>query len=398
MKSVLILNGYTRNSLAITRSLGKLNFKIDLFSKREYSKQEDRFNRKFASKFVRDVVLFEKEKKLETLLHTLRIGNYDYLFAGGTADSLYISKNKKILEQYVKVVSEDYDKMLRVHDKTNSNSELKSIGIPVPETFEVKSLESLKTDLPPFDPPYILKFSDSYASKGLEVYEGDKMDLYSYFLTNYDEKNLPIIQQKVDGELLDSTCFAVRGEPVGILCQKRVLTAWIKGGGGIINRTISNSVITHYTATILEHFKWNGHLEIDWIVNEKNGSLYFLEMNPKYWGTTQLTIDAGFNFPWWSTKLMDGEDINQEDGYRVGLTYRWVDDELATLIWNKYGLLKGLELWGLFFLRFFDPRIRTNFYLFSDPLPFLGLLIKMKNRIIKNNKMRLVRLLKRDNV
>ncbi len=108
---------------------------------------------------MNNVFLFAKDEKLETLIDTLQKGNYDYLFAGGTADSLFISENKDLLGKYVKVVAEDYDKMLRAHDKTISNSELRSIGIPVPETFEVKSLQSLKTELPPFNPPYILKFS-----------------------------------------------------------------------------------------------------------------------------------------------------------------------------------------------------------------------------------------------
>lgn len=398
MKRVLILNGYTRNSLAITRSLGKLNYRIDLFSKKEYSEKEDRKNRKFASKYVHRVILFEKGRKFESLIQTLEQGKYDYLFAGGTADSLYISKNKRELDKYVKVVSEEYDKMLRVHDKTNSNAELKSIGIPVPETFEVKSLESLKSELPPFDPPYVLKFADSYASKGLEVFEGDKKDLYSHFLSKYPGQDLPIIQQKIEGELLDSTCFAVNGAPIGILCQKRILSAWIKGGGGVINQTISNSEITEYTRKILKHFDWNGHLEIDWIYNKKKDKVYFLEMNPKYWGTTQLTIEAGFDFPLWSIKLLDGHDFKCAHEYKVGLTYRWVDDEFATLIWNKYGLLKGMELWSLFFFRFLNPNIRTNIYLFSDPLPFLGLLTKMANRIFMNNKNKLAQLLKTGNV
>lgn len=398
MKSVLILNGYTRNSLAITRCLGKLNFKVDLFSKKEYSSKEDRFNRKFASKFVNNVFLFAKDEKLETLIDTLQKGNYDYLFAGGTADSLFISENKELLEKYVKVVAEDYDKMLRVHDKTISNSELRSIGIPVPETFEVKSLQSLKTELPPFNPPYVLKFSDSYASKGLEVFNGHKADLYSHFLNNYQEQNLPIIQQKIEGDLFDSTCFAVNGDPMGILCQKRILTAWINGGGGIINRTISSPEISRYTEQILKHYSWNGHLEIDWIHNKIENTFYFLEMNPKYWGTTQLTIDAGYNFPFWSTKLLDGSDIGKCQEYKIGMSYRWVDDELATLIWNRYGLIKGSKLWTLFFLRFLNPKIRTNMYLFSDPRPFIGLLIKMALRIFDDKKKKIALLLKTKNV
>ena len=121
-------------------------------------------------------------------------------------------------------------------------------------------------------------------------------------------------------------------------------------------------------------------------------------MNPKYWGTTQLTIDAGYNFPFWSTKLLDGSDIGKCEEYKIGMSYRWVDDELATLIWNRYGLIKGSKLWTLFFLRFLNPKIRTNMYLFSDPRPFIGLLTKMALRIFDDKKKKIALLLKTKNV
>ncbi len=63
---------------------------------------------------------------------------------------------------------------------------------------------------------------------------------------------------------------------MGILCQKRILTAWINGGGGIINRTISSPEIRRYTEQILKHYNWNGHLEIDWIHSKTENTFLFL--------------------------------------------------------------------------------------------------------------------------
>ena len=136
---------------------------------------------------------------------------------------------------------------------------------------------------------------------------------------------------------------------------------------------------------------------VEFIVDAKR-NFYFLEMNPKYWGTTQLTIDAGYNFPFWSTKLLDGSDIENCEEYKIGITYRWVDDELATLIWNRYGVIKGLKLWTLFFLRFLNLKIHTNMYLLSDPRPFIGLLTKMAMRIFNDKKKKIALVLKTKNV
>ncbi len=391
MRSALILNGFTRNSLAITRSLGRQGYRVALFSKFEYSDYEDGLNSKYASKYVDAIHLYKNEAKLQTLVQVLIENKFDYLFAGGTADSLFMAKHQEELRPYVKLATESYSKVLRVHDKENAAKELETIGIPVPRSFKVDSIETLKLKLPEFHPPYILKFPDSYASKGLAVYNGAREDLYEFFKENYSDELLPMIQQRVSGELYDTACFAQNGEPIGILCQQRILTAWISGGGGIINTTIKNKQLIAYTEKILNHFAWNGHLEIDWIYNKEMDEFYFLEMNPKYWGTTQLTIDAGYDFPKWSINLLDGEALVPLETYTVGMTFRWIEDELATLIWNRYSWSRGFQLWTMFILRFFDPKIHSNLYLLKDPKPIIGGLNRVRMNMMDSWKKRLIK-------
>ena len=393
MKSALILNGFTRNSLAITRSLGKLGIMVDLFSKHEYSASEDRLNTRFRSKYVNNIYLYRKDEKLKRLVEVLESGNYDYMFAGGTADSIFMAQNEELLSQYCSIASESLDKVLRVHDKLNAAEELSKLGVPVPQSFSVSNIDSLKSRLPNFDPPYILKFPDSYASKGLVVYEGSKENLHRYFSENYSDELLPMIQQRVSGALYDTTCFSQNGRAIGVLCQKRLLTAWIDGGGGIINQTTNNEKLIRYSKTILEHFGWNGHLEMDWIYDEKDDEYYFLEMNPKYWGTTQLTIDAGFDFPAWSIDLLDGKKLVSIEKYKVGLTFRWIEDELSTLLWNEYSFKKGVQLWMMFILRFLNPGIHSNAYLFTDPWPLVGGLNRIRLKLFDIWKKRFVNII-----
>jgi predicted ATP-grasp superfamily ATP-dependent carboligase len=371
-KTALVLNGFCRNSLAITRSLARQGIACDIVHWSRGHAGQEQFLLNHKSKTVRKVWFLKRERHLEQLLEVLAQQEYDYLFAGGTTDSLLISKHKSTLEKYCRVAMEDWSEVERVHDKSNLISEAAQLGIPVPQTFSVDRIEDLQHEQPSFDPPYILKFSDSYASIGLETYRGDKDGLYAYFAAHYsDAPALPIIQQLIEGDLVDACTFSVEGEAKAILCQKRLFTAWITGGGGFVNQTIEAPKLAEYARRLLSHFSWSGHLEMDWIYDAAADEYYIIEINPKYWGTTQLTIDAGFDFPAMSVQWMEGEEIPVQEHYHTGLVYRWLEEEMDTILIHGKGL-SGLKLWLGFVGRFLRLGTHYNVYGFSDSRPFRG--------------------------
>ena len=58
-----------------------------------------------------------------------------------------------------------------------------------------------------------------------------------------------------------------------------------------------------------------------------------MEINGRFWGSLQLAIDAGVNFPFLLLNMAMGKaETLPEDGYRVGVKSRWLLGDLDQLV------------------------------------------------------------------
>ena len=49
-----------------------------------------------------------------------------------------------------------------------------------------------------------------------------------------------------------------------------------------------------------------------------------IEINGRFWGSLQLAIDAGVNFPVLWVSLLEGRTVEPQTSYREGVTLRWL--------------------------------------------------------------------------
>ena len=386
---ILILDGYSRNSLAILRSLGPKGYLCDIVVQPHPVRFYSSVEKALRSRYARKVHFIEKRSEeyiKDQLLTILQNNAYACLMAGGTFYSNLISKFKQELSRHTRVLSESHEKMQLVHDKNTCLKMAAQLGVPVPKTYIARNEEVLQQIAEETDGNVIVKLSDSFASKGLIKFTDGPQHLVEAYKREYGfnhKENLPLIQQLVEGELIDSTAFSLNGDPKAILTQKRELTAWLEGGGGIVNITNDIPAIKAHTATILNHLKWTGHIEMDWMYNEKTGECYLLEINPKFWGTTQLTISAGFDYPLWYVQHALGEPLKFPAEYRTGLRYRWLDDEMITVFTQPRSFSSFIRELTASCVRWLRPNTRTNFFI-SDLKPFFKGILDAKLIILKS--------------
>jgi hypothetical protein len=74
---------------------------------------------------------------------------------------------------------------------------------------------------------------------------------------------------------------------------------------------------------------------IEYKLDEASGTPYLMEVNGRFWGSLQLAVDAGIDFPALLAGLALGEDPEPVMSYRAGVRSRWwlgdVDHLLARL-------------------------------------------------------------------
>ena len=126
---------------------------------------------------------------------------------------------------------------------------------------------------------------------------------------------------------------------------------------------------------LLDALNWHGVAMVEFKREERTGHLYLMEINPKFWGSLDLALASGVNFPVLDVCMALGEDIPYSEDYQVGLKFYWpLDGEIRHILENPRAVFPVL-------LDCLDPRVRSNLWL-SDPMPgFYSLYSESKHAV-----------------
>lgn len=332
--NIIVLNCYSRNALAVISSVDPGYRVIGGTVRRERFRwfNPDRWfhTRRLAAIFRHADPCEDAEGFVADLAAACRTHQADAVIATGTEMTNALSRHKERLQALTscRILVEDYAKLELLADKWQTTLLCQRLNVPTPRTILAVPDAATLQELTSFRFPVILKQRWSSASKGVRFANSPSevndilRDNDLPILTPEGDPNY-VIQEVIRGNLHDVTSCAKEGRTVSILTQQRMLSLYDFGGGGIINRTTREPESMAYAETILRELAWNGVLLFDFI-RDPEGRYYLLECNPKFWGTTQLTIDAGLNV---AQNLIDlfvlNRELPRQDRYQEGLLYKW---------------------------------------------------------------------------
>ena len=328
---ILVLSCFSRNALAV---ISALDPSYEIYGA---DTNTDNFvSRTFKTSRIKKIFCYahpldNPEKFREDLLTISRNTDIDAVIPTGTDPTNGLSRIKQDIEQNssVRCLVEDYSKLKIFTDKWQSYNLCKKVGIPVPKTILVNNFQEIESALHNgvLSYPFIIKPTITYASIGFSSFAA-----HNQYLSFKKEKSgifskygSFVMQEAIDGELHDVTSCSRDGRVLSMLSQKRVQTWEDFGGGGIINKTTFEPEIMGYAEKMLGYIKWNGPVLWDFIQDKKNKKYFLLEINPKFWGTTQLTISAGLNMP---QQLVDfwlfDKTSSRVSEYEKDLLFKWI--------------------------------------------------------------------------
>ena len=108
--------------------------------------------------------------------------------------------------------------------------------------------------------------------------------------------------------------------------------------------------------------------------DSRNGQFNLIEVNPKLWGSLDLALAAGADFPGDLCRMALGEELPFTDRYERSLRYRWPFSISGELYHLKSRPLSFLET----AMDSMNPRVKSNVWL-NDLRPNLvemGLLVR----------------------
>ena len=247
---------------------------------------------------------------LAELIAELKSHPVDLLFPT-FEDTFLVSRFRGVLSQYTTVLVESYDKMMRVHHKMSLNEVARQAGVDVPRTWQPADeaeLLALRDTLPY---PVVLKLPDTNNSLGLTFCDDGATlvaawrRLVATFGLSGDR--LPMIQQKIDGDLVFTLFLGDQGRTIGSLLYEPLLMFPDGGGTAFYRRSIRHPEIERLSARLLETLGWRGFLGFDYIVERGTGRPVLIDANPRTTPAFLTAHVAGVDFTGLAIELFRGQ-------------------------------------------------------------------------------------------
>ncbi len=401
MKRVLVTDGHFRKTLAVVRSLGRKGVHVTV-GERTF------LNTSFFSKYCSRRIVYPSPKRfpdrfIECLLTEIKKHPIDCLFPMEEETLLLIAKYRSEISRYTCLLIPDLQKIEFVRDKENLIRFAESHGIPVAKTYYIPPTLTLPRqgkgeewrNLPPgvgetnkvalpldgggegggvnfsaIPVPAVIKPRISSGSFGI-VYVKKKEDLASFYQSVHERYPFPLIQEYIPdggGTFGLSALFDEKSNVKAAFIHKKLRMYPVQGGPSTLREGVEHPQIMELGLSLLKSLNWVGIAMVEFKVDPRDGIPKLMEVNPRFWGSLQLAIFSGVDFPYLILKMAKGEHFEPVLHYTVGRRSRWL---LFGDILHFFNNPERFHLQPSFW-EFFDPNTCYDIISKQDPFPILG--------------------------
>jgi len=340
---VIILDAEARSSLACIRALGSYGLNILAASP---NKNAIGFSSKYLNKFEICPDPSSSKSLFEYWLISLIKEKQPKLLIPCSDLTLEItSENRKVIEKITTLAFPNSETLSKILKKENLLELANSIGINTPQTIKIpsekeRSEENIK-QIKQASFPAVIKPSSSFSvnSKG----EFDKHSVYypkdyNEAVSIIDKINAPLLlQQQILGEGIGVFALCVDGVVKNLFCHKRLLEKPPTGGRSVLSQSIRpEDAPVEDALKLLKELNWQGPAMVEF-KKHTDDKHYLMEINPRFWGSLQLSISSGVNFPVALYKIFVENDpkaltsYQDKPQYKGDIRLRWCHGTLDHL-------------------------------------------------------------------
>jgi predicted ATP-grasp superfamily ATP-dependent carboligase len=182
-----------------------------------------------------------------------------------------------------------------------------------------------------------------------------------------------LLQEHVEGHGAGVFALYDSGKPLAFFAHRRLREKPPEGGVSVLSESVDvDPLQEQFARMLLEHAGWHGIAMVEYRVTP-DGTPYLMEVNTRFWGSLQLAIDAGVDFPYLLYQLACGKQPDPVQAYKTGIRLRWLLGDLDHLYLvlrdNRYSIAGKLRS-VLQFLRPSPFRTRHEVNRWNDLEPF----------------------------
>ena len=358
---VFVTDADQKHALAAVRALGRENVEVHAGATTRYAVSF--YSRYCHRKVVYPNPIADEKKFVGFLQKYTEQEKIDVLLPVGYDANVIASKYREVLSKYVHLAVADYDRMLIASDKSKTMTFADSLGIKIPITY--RSMDEVRSF------PVVVKGTKG---TGAVKYINSREQLLGLDLSS------SIIQEYIPGEGYGFYGLFCKGQPKAIFMHKRRREFPITGGASTAAESYYDDRLKDQSIRLLSALMWHGVAMVEMKKDERDGNYKLMEINPKFWGSLDLSIAAGVNFPYLAAIMALHGNVDPVLEYDRQVKFSWPFPQ------EILHLLARPRSSGQILRDFFDPRVKTN-VLWQDCRPNLYLIgmtpFVIFNRVIK---------------
>ncbi|MFL5541701.1 MAG: ATP-grasp domain-containing protein [Longimicrobiaceae bacterium] len=153
-------------------------------------------------------------------------------------------------------------------------------------------------------------------------------------LEDLPESAYPVmVQQRVVGPGVGVFLLTWDARVRAVFAHRRLREKPPAGGVSVYRESVApDPALVRRAAALLAAFCWRGVAMVELKVDAATGTPYLMEVNGRFWGSLQLAVDAGVDFPALLVEAWAGKPARPPPPYRPGVRSRWWWGEVDHLV------------------------------------------------------------------
>jgi predicted ATP-grasp superfamily ATP-dependent carboligase len=224
----------------------------------------------------------------------------------------------------------DIETFERASDKAALTEQARANGILVPQQTVLASRRLTETELNSLRFPLVLKpaasvYRDGDRQRKTRVIHVASRNEFDAVLEGVPDEVFPILaQRRVEGPGIGIFLLRWDGATRAAFAHRRIREKPPSGGVSVYRESIqpANDWIEQ-AETLLAALDWKGVAMVEFKQDAAEGSLVLMEINGRFWGSLQLAIDAGVDFPKLLLDCALGRPPASPPEWKSGIRLRW---------------------------------------------------------------------------
>ncbi len=337
---MLVTDGEHRAALAVVRSLGRAGYHVHVAATTPRSLAG--VSRATRVRLVTPSALADPAGYRDRIAAHVAAQRIDVVIPVTEAAALALLEDRDRLAPAV-VPMPDIAAFRAISDKAALAERAAAIGIAFPSQCEAPDAAAAQRVAADVQYPVVLKPARSVAEHNgvrmkLGVRHAANREQLERELARFPAAAYPLlVQQRIVGPGIGVFLLRWNDQTVATFTHQRIREKPPSGGVSVYaESTAPEPVLVERAEQLLRAFGWRGVAMVELKVDARTGTPYLMEVNGRFWGSLQLAIDAGVDFPALLVARALGRDVRGPERWPVGVRGRWFWGDVDHLLTRLY--------------------------------------------------------------